>query len=70
MLKAKDTGTNIECFNIAGEKVNDAGVMADKLNDYFVGVGQTLAAKISLSTHSFREYLNPPPLNSFSILGK
>ena len=40
--------------------------MADKLNYYFVGVGQTLAAKVSLSTRSFRKYLKPPPLNSFS----
>ena|SRR6218665_1734356 len=38
-----------------------------KLNGYFVSVGQTLAAKISLSTHYFRKYLNPAPLNSFSI---
>ena len=41
--------TNQPCFNIKGKTVNDASIIANSFNDYFVSVGPTLADKIEIS---------------------
>lgn len=50
MLKANSTGTNIDQVIIVGKMVSDVGVMADKFNDYLIGIGQTPAYQSLLLT--------------------
>lgn len=55
MLKADNTGTNINCVNTEGVMVNVVGVMAEKVNEYFKGNCRTLSAKIPLTEHFIRQ---------------
>jgi hypothetical protein len=60
--------TTIESLNVNGAKIEDAEIIANKLNNYFVNIAQDLDDKIPDSLDSFMKYMKPSPLRSFGLI--
>jgi len=67
LLKADASSTYIDCITVNGAKISNASQMAEKFNAYFTSIGQSLAENIPTSKVSYRNFLKPPPPNSFVI---
>jgi hypothetical protein len=63
--KKKHDTTNSSLFSIDGKDVSDRKVIAEKLNDFFVNIGSSLAKKIPNGSTTFDSYLTNPHRNSF-----
>ena len=50
--KTKKSITNEPCFNINRTDINDATIIANSFNDYFVSIGSKLADEIDKSNLS------------------
>jgi len=59
--------TNIDSLLVNGEMITNPAMMANKFNNYFTGIAQSLAEKISDSPISFEKYMNPPLPNCFGL---
>ena len=65
----KNTSENsIDALCIAGTKIVDPSIMAEKFNNYFTGLAQSLVDKLPPSSNSFDRYLNSPRPNSFAVI--
>ena len=60
--------TSIESLNVNGTRIEDAETIANKLNNYFVSIAQSLDDKIPDSLGTFMKYMKPPPLKSFGLI--
>jgi hypothetical protein len=58
----------IDTLCIAGVNINDPSIMAEKFNNYFTGLAQSLVDKLPTSSTSFDNYLNCPRPNSFAVI--
>jgi Reverse transcriptase (RNA-dependent DNA polymerase) len=59
--------TNISSLNINGTKSSDPQAIANKFNNYFTGIAESLAQKIPNSSTSFEEYMGPVQTDSFGL---
>ena len=53
---------------IEGTTIVDPGILAEKFNNYFTGIAQSLVDKLPHSTESFDSYLSSPRPNSIAVL--
>ena len=58
----------IDTLCIDGIKITDPLILAEKFNNYFTGLAQSLIDKLPNSTTPFNNYLNSPRPNSFAII--
>ena len=54
-------------FEVNGTKIEDSKIISNKFNDYFVGIGDSMAKKIQPSIRKFSEYLSGSYMNSFYL---
>ena len=54
-------------FTCEGESITDPKVVAEKFNEYFVNIGETLSKSIAVESTQFTSYLRESYVNSFSL---
>ena len=67
ILNSKHRGEIASCFNNNGTDICDKQEIVENFNDYFVNIGNRLAAAIPDAKRHFSDYLNNPSCNSFSL---
>jgi Reverse transcriptase (RNA-dependent DNA polymerase)/Endonuclease-reverse transcriptase len=67
IMKMGEQESKIDSLKINGDRIDAAEMMANKFNNYFTSIAQSLAEKIPDSPHSFKRYLQPPRPNSFAL---
>ena len=70
MMKFGNHGNHepgIESIQVNGERIEDTEIMANKFNNYFTNIANSLAEKIKNPTLSFEKYMQPSIINSFAV---
>ena len=67
VIKNSTHNSVIDSFTVNGIKVTDNQEIANKLNDYFVNVGQNLAQQIPSAQRQFTDYLKGDFPNSLTL---
>ena len=68
LINTSNPEKGIGTLRIDGVEVTDPTIMADKFNNYFTGLAQSLVDKLPSSSTPFDNYLNSPRPNSFAVI--
>src|SRR6218665_3900001 len=68
LISGQKGGTIIESLMVDGNRKTNPTEIANHLNEFFSGIGQSLASKITKGKNEPEDYMGCPSLNSFVLL--
>src|SRR6218665_749022 len=68
LISGQKGGTIIETLMVDGNRKTNPTEIANHLNEFFSGIGQSLASKIIKGKNKPEDYIGCPTLNSFVLL--